>query len=56
MEWHSPNHTNSLMIFSAKGNAARLFLPYATGSDPVYGRHIDNTNIGDVVLALLNAQ
>ena len=29
MQWNSPNHTNSLMILSAKGDAARLFRPYA---------------------------
>ncbi|MHC5074167.1 MAG: alkaline phosphatase, partial [Planctomycetota bacterium] len=28
MEWHSTNHTNSLMVLSAKGNAARLFHEY----------------------------
>jgi alkaline phosphatase len=54
MEWHSPNHTNSLMIFAARGSAAGMFIPYATGSDPVYGRYIDNTNIHDVVTALLD--
>jgi alkaline phosphatase len=56
MEWNSTSHTNSLMIFAAKGAAARMFLPYATGYDPVFRRYIDNTNIKDVVFALLNGQ
>jgi alkaline phosphatase len=55
MEWHSTGHTNSLMLFAARGDAAGLFLPYASGHDPVYGPYLDNTNIPDVVNALLMA-
>jgi alkaline phosphatase len=54
MEWHSPNHTNSLMILSAKGDAARMFSRYATGFDPVYGRYVDNTDIAKVVFWALD--
>lgn len=54
MEWHSPNHTNSLMILSAKGDAGRMFSRYATGFDPVYGRYVDNTDIAKVVFWALD--
>jgi alkaline phosphatase len=54
MEWHSPNHTNSLMILSAKGDAARRFNTYDNDYDPVYGRYIDNTDIAKVVFWALN--
>ncbi|MGE5603666.1 MAG: alkaline phosphatase, partial [Nitrososphaerales archaeon] len=56
MEWHSPNHTNSLMILSAKGDAARAFKGHVYGYDPVYGRYVDNTNIEDVVSWALTGQ
>jgi alkaline phosphatase len=49
MEWHSPNHTNSLVKLSAKGDAARMFREFVIGSDPVRGRYVNNTNIADVV-------
>jgi alkaline phosphatase len=55
MEWHSTGHTNSLMLFAARGAAAPRFLPYAAGRDPVRGPYLDNTNIPDVVNALLAA-
>lgn len=54
MEWHSPNHTNSLVKLAAKGDAARMFRQYATGFDPVRGLYIDNTNIADVVFWALD--
>jgi alkaline phosphatase len=46
MEWHSGNHTNALIPFYAKGDAARLFNWYATEADPVRGNYLDNTAIG----------
>ena len=45
MEWHSGNHTNSLVPFYAKGDAARLFTRYADESDPVFGRYLDNAEL-----------
>jgi alkaline phosphatase len=56
MEWHSTSHTNSLIPFSAKGDAARMFRGYANGYDPVRGRYIDNTNIADVVFWTMDPQ
>ena len=46
MEWHGGSHTNSLIPFFAKGDAARLFRQAAGGRDPVRGNYLDNTAIG----------
>ncbi len=54
MEWHYTNHTNSLMILSAKGDAARLFRPYADLFDPVRGAYVDNIDIAEVVFFTLD--
>ncbi len=56
MEWHSGSHTNSLMVLSAKGDAARLFQKYVYGTDPVRGPYIDNTSIGKVMIETINPQ
>ena len=56
MEWHSGSHTNSLMILSAKGDAARLFNGYADGFDPVYGRYADNTDVAKVIFWTMDPQ
>lgn len=50
MEWHSGSHTNSLMVFSAKGATASLLNTIYGGWDPVYGRYVDNTDIASIVL------
>ena len=49
MEWHSGSHTNSLMVISAKGRAARLLRRYADEIDPVRGRYLDNTEVANVI-------
>jgi alkaline phosphatase len=54
MEWHSPNHTNSLVALSAKGDAARIFSRYADQYDPVRGRYLDNTEIAELVFWTLD--
>ena len=56
MEWHSGDHTNSLVGLSAKGDAARLFNRYEEGDDPVRGRYLDNTNIAHVVFWTMDPQ
>jgi alkaline phosphatase len=38
-------HSNSLVPLFAKGDAARLFRPYAKKTDLVRGPYIDNTDI-----------
>ena len=45
MEWHSGSHTNSLIPFYAKGDAARMFKRYADEYDPVRGMYLDNTEM-----------
>ncbi len=45
MEWHSGSHTNFLIPFFAKGDAARAFRGYADEFDPVRGAYIDNTEL-----------
>jgi alkaline phosphatase len=53
MEWHSPNHTNSLIPLWAKGDAGRLFRGYADEMDPVRGLYIDNTELAKVLFRAL---
>lgn len=53
MEFHSTGHTNSLVPFYARGAGAESFLALATGSDPLRGSYLDNTDIGRVIFALL---
>lgn len=54
MEWHSGNHTNSLIPFFAKGAGASLFTTKVVGVDPVRGSYIDNTEIAKVSFDLLS--
>lgn len=54
MEWHSGEHTNSLVPFFAMGDAARLFLSYADEDDPVRGRYIDNTELAKGVFQTMD--
>ena len=49
MQWNSINHTNSLVMLSAKGDAARMFKRYADQYDPVRGWYLDNTELADLV-------
>lgn len=54
MEWHSGDHTNSLIPLFAKGDAARMFKRYADEYDPVRGRYLDNTELATVLFWTLN--
>jgi alkaline phosphatase len=56
MQWNSPEHTNSLMVLSAKGDAARMFSRYADQYDPVRGWYLDNTEVADLVFWTLDPQ
>ena len=51
--WNSGSHVNSLIPLFVKGAGADLFLPYATGSDPVRGAYLDNTDVFKVMDAVL---
>lgn len=53
MEFHSGDHTNSLVPFYADGPGAAMFAAKATGWDPVHGAYLDNTEIHNVCWALL---
>lgn len=50
MEWHSGDHTNSLVPFYAKGDSSRVFKYLANEYDPVYGHYLDNTELAAGVL------
>jgi alkaline phosphatase len=54
MEWHSGNHTNSLIPFYAKGYGSRWFNKLANETDPVRGPYLDNTELGKLILASLS--
>jgi alkaline phosphatase len=56
MEWHSGDHTNSLMVVSAKGDAARLIHDYVDGKDPVRGPYVDNTELAKVVFQAMGSE
>ena len=53
LEWHSRSHTNSLLPFYAKGEAARLVSEYADEMDPVRGRYLDNTEVARLMFAAM---
>jgi alkaline phosphatase len=52
MEWHSKNHTNSLVPFFAKGAGAEQFTKTIDGNDPLRGPYIDNTDIANTIFTL----
>jgi alkaline phosphatase len=49
-EYHSREHTNSLVPLFAKGDAARLLAARATRTDPVRGPYLDNTDVAAAIL------
>jgi alkaline phosphatase len=53
MQWHSTDHTNSLVPFYAKGQGSKLFEQKAKNKDLLHGRYIDNTDIAKVIFTLL---
>jgi alkaline phosphatase len=55
MQWSSGSHTNQLIPFYAKGDAARLFNWAAVDFDPVRGGYLDNTAIGAMAFEILGA-
>ena len=52
LEWHTDDHSNSLVAFYAKGVGCDKFQIYADEKDPVRGQYIDNVEIGQVMLGL----
>ena len=53
--WNSSGHTNSLAPLFARGAGAKLFNSYATENDPVRGAYLDNTDVFEVMQAVLPA-
>lgn len=53
MEWHSGDHTNSLVPLFARGAGAPLLRRAADQQDPVRGSYLDNTEIAAVMRAVL---
>ena len=56
LEWHSGNHTNSLIPFFAKGDAARLLRYFADKLDPVRGPYLDNSEMGAALFLTMDPQ
>jgi len=53
MQFNSGDHTNSLIPFFAKGEGARQLRAAAKRVDPVRGKYLDNTAIGNVILSAM---
>jgi alkaline phosphatase len=52
LTWYSTGHTNSLIPFFAKGPGSDRLESYADEHDPVRGRFINNTEIGQCLLRM----
>ena len=50
MEWHSVNHTNSLVPLYAKGPSSWSFAEHVVGHDSERGAYIDNTALYPIML------
>jgi alkaline phosphatase len=51
--FHSGNHTTTLVPIFAKGTGADVLLRLVRGQDPVYGAHVDNTDIFGIMNAAI---
>jgi alkaline phosphatase len=52
VDWHTDDHTASLVPFYARGTGSAELAARATHHDPVRGRYLDNTALPKVVRAL----
>ncbi|MBD8063352.1 alkaline phosphatase [Oceanitalea stevensii] len=50
LDWYSGSHTNQLVPVFAKGVGVDTLLARATGTDPVRGEYLDNTDLANVLL------
>lgn len=50
LDWYSGNHTNQLVPVFAKGVGVETLYARATGTDPVRGAYLDNTDLANVLL------
>jgi alkaline phosphatase len=53
-EWHSGDHTNSLIPLYIAGYKAEKFLRAAEGKDPVRGYYLNNTDLANVLFEMLD--
>ncbi|MFC2159007.1 alkaline phosphatase [Acidobacteriota bacterium] len=53
MEWHSVDHSNSLVPLFAKGVGSEKFSEFANETDPIHGLFLDNTEIGRLIMGIL---
>ncbi|MFH1146500.1 MAG: alkaline phosphatase [Pseudomonadota bacterium] len=53
MEWHSADHTNSLVPVFVKGEAGKLVIRYADQYDTIIGPYIDNAEFARIILEAL---
>jgi alkaline phosphatase len=53
VEWHKGSHTNSLIPMFVKGAGAELFETHVVGTDPKYGKYVDNTAVAKVPFAVM---
>jgi alkaline phosphatase len=55
MQFHTDNHSNSLIAIYARGEGAQAFAAQLSGFDPVRGSYVDNTRIAQVVFKSFSA-
>jgi len=53
LEWHEGGHTNSLVPVQAKGARVDELAAFATGTDNIIGKYMDNTDIYKFMFGLL---
>ena len=51
VQWNTVNHSNQLVPFYAMGAGSAALAAKATGTDPVRGAYLDNTDVGAASLA-----
>ncbi|WP_421732521.1 alkaline phosphatase [Cellulomonas sp.] len=51
VQWNTVNHSNQLVPFYAMGVGSAALAAKATGTDPVRGAYLDNTDVGAASLA-----
>ena len=52
MAWNSGSHTNSLIPFFARGAGSQFFHQYADEIDPMWGKYLDNAEVGKALLSM----
>lgn len=56
MEWHSEEHTNSLVPFFVEGAGAQHFKDLADQADPLRGPYLDNAELGRALLEMVSSE